>query len=60
MKVIFHKTIQINFKLPQAPIKKPSPKNKNAMRIQYNMVAKSKEENPKPKTTQTYPYTIIR
>ena len=58
MKVIFHKTIQINFKLPKEAVKKVTPRKPQPASIQYNMISKSKQQEPKQDKTTTYSYTI--
>lgn len=61
VRVIFHKNIQINFKLPKEkpkPIKSPP---KHNMSIQYKVTQKPKGENPAVEKKQggsSYSYTI--
>ena len=61
MRVIFHKSIQINFKLPKKKPKKVVPPRKpNNVSLQYNVsIATGNPKKAKPKTTsQSYSYTI--
>ncbi len=63
VRVIFHKNIQINFKLPEVNVK-PVPKKPPVQRnlsLRYNMVSSpedKKEEIEKPKKVASYTYTI--
>ena len=58
-RVIFHKTIQINFKLPKEQPKKVTPKQKTAVSLKYNMVSsKKKKEKAQSPQTSSYSYTI--
>jgi len=59
MRVIFHKSIQINFKLPKEKPKKVIPPSKPKVSLQYNIT--SSEQKPKkvrPSKNQSYSYTI--
>ena len=62
LRVLFHKTIQIHFRLPKekpAPLPQPKPKATTPA-VQYNYVAspKTKPKPAKPKQDSGYSYTI--
>lgn len=58
-RVIFHKNIQINFKLPKEKVKKPNPPQKSPVALQYNIVRGNKDipKKEEPQST-SYSYTI--
>lgn len=61
VRVIFHKNIQINFKLPKAKPKKVQPSPKQNMSIQYKVTQKPSPKKPEVEKKQggsSYSYTI--
>ncbi len=45
LRVIYHKTIQVHFNLPQQPVQ---------VQLQYNLLENKKAEKPKPESTGGY------